>query len=182
MEQSWPEPTGGQAQEPGSWPGKETLDLWREWGEAGVGGPEASPLMAKPLSALLSLPKRGDTGAFDSKAPRWGGWGNAGGLNQSAAQRAGPTHFSGGPEAWRNGVNFPQPRNCSRWWGQDGSCGFWPLVGGPFFFTAAASSSQDVAGQGSALRSGGVALSFPRPRGTLISRLQTWVWMEQGLE
>lgn len=38
VEQSRPQPMRGQGQEPGSWPGKETLDLRPAQGEAGVGG------------------------------------------------------------------------------------------------------------------------------------------------
>ena len=58
-------------------------------------------------------------------------------------------------------MNPPQPQHRSEGWGQDGSCGLWPLAGGPFFFTAAVSSSQDLAGQGSALQGRGDVPALP---------------------
>lgn len=65
--------------------------------------------------------------------------------------------------------------------GPEWSCGsLWPPAGGPFFLTAAASSSQDLTlGKGQPYRAG-VTLCFLQRLGTLISRIPMRVWVEQG--
>lgn len=44
---------------------------WRELGEAGVGGGEVSPLLAKPHSAVPSLPKRGTLVPWTQRLLAW---------------------------------------------------------------------------------------------------------------
>lgn len=72
MEQSYPWPSRDQGWGPGSWQGKEILDLQRGPGEEGVGGWGDATSDGRASSVLPFLPKRGDTGPLDSKASCFG--------------------------------------------------------------------------------------------------------------